>query len=229
MELHKIQMIILRELLFKPNARFSDLNIVGLSNDHFSYHIRTLVQMGLVTKNTTRYSLSAEGKSFAIRIDTDTATLEKQSKSSVLLIPEIMTEKEEVTFAVQKRLKEPYYGYHGFMTGKIRFGETVLEAAARELREEMGLTGIYEHLFVLHEMVYSQSGDMLEDKFFHIVRVNNIEGELQRKIEGGENIIVTEKEFYKMSPIYHNEIKIFEWYKSGQRSFIEEKYFIESF
>lgn len=228
-ELHKIQMIILRELLFKPNSRFTDLNIVGLSNDHFSYHIRVLIESGLVEKSLNKYLLSTKGKEFANRMDTETAVIEKQPKTSVLIIPEFISDSGKKTYAVQRRLKEPYYGYHGFMTGKVRYGETIFDASHRELTEEMGLSGTFEHLFVLHEMVYNQEGLMLEDKFFHIVKVSHIMGELLQEIEGGQNLIMNEEEFYKMTPLYHNEIKIYEWFKSGQKGFIEEKYFIDSF
>jgi 8-oxo-dGTP pyrophosphatase MutT (NUDIX family) len=40
---------------------------------------------------------------------------------------------------VQKRLKEPYFGYKGFISGKIRYGEKIFETAKRELKEEAGL------------------------------------------------------------------------------------------
>ena len=36
-ELHEYQFSILRTLLFKPGARFSELNKVGISSDHFNF------------------------------------------------------------------------------------------------------------------------------------------------------------------------------------------------
>jgi ADP-ribose pyrophosphatase len=52
----------------------------------------------------------------------------------------IVLEDEEGRHLQQQRLKQPYYGYWGHMTGKIRWGETMLEAGARELQEETGCT-----------------------------------------------------------------------------------------
>ena len=48
--MHNIQMLILRELLFSPNSKFTQLNIQGLTSDHFSYHINALIKDGYVKK-----------------------------------------------------------------------------------------------------------------------------------------------------------------------------------
>jgi 8-oxo-dGTP pyrophosphatase MutT (NUDIX family) len=42
-------------------------------------------------------------------------------------------------YLFQERLKQPYFGYWGLPSGKIRWGETILETALRELKEETGL------------------------------------------------------------------------------------------
>jgi predicted transcriptional regulator len=70
-ELHEFQASILRELLFKPNARFTDLKTVDVENDHFSYHVNHLVEKGLVIKDSGTYILSQKGKEFANRLDTE--------------------------------------------------------------------------------------------------------------------------------------------------------------
>jgi len=227
-DLHKIQMLIIKELLYKPNFRFRDLNISGLTTDHFSYHINTLVEQGLVEKLNSRYCLSIKGKKFAGSIDTDSATLEKQPKVSVLIITEKSFSGTK-KYLWQRRTKEPYFGYWGFFTGKVRFGETVQEACARELKEESGLEANIRHLFVLHEMVYSFDGDILEDKYFNIMYCTDIQGKLLEKTLDGENKWLTEKQLRIISPQYHNEIEIFDLFKDGQSSFYEKKYFIKSF
>lgn len=226
--LHQIQMKILRELLFHPKSRFTDLNISGLSSDHFSYHIRELKKLGLVDKVEDTYILSHDGKEFANRMDTDKNIMEKQPKVSVVICPELEINGVK-HYAVQTRLKEPYYGYNGFITGKVRFGEKIVEAAARELLEEMGITATFAPMYVLHEMVYDMSGNMLEDKFFHAVLATNVKGKLVTEIEGGKNRWVTKKEFEEMAPKYHNEDDIFAWFDARKYEFIEETYFIESF
>lgn len=228
MEIHKVQMQILRELLFKPNSRFRDLNVADLTNDHLSYHLRTLLELQLVEKSDDGYILTTTGKEYANRMDTEDKKIERQPKVSVLLVVEDDSQNEK-RFAIQTRLKEPYYGYKGFMTGKIRFGEKVTEAAARELKEEMGLQASYEPIIILHEIVYDKQQNLLEDKFFHIVRCYDIQGELLEQHEGGTNQWLTEKELQQATPVFHNELEIYNWYKNGYRGFKEEVYYVDSF
>lgn len=200
-DLNPIQMSILKELLFKPNSRFTNLNEAKISSDQFSYHLRSLIELGLVEKKDGLYVLTLQGKEFANRMDTAVNKIEKQPKVSVLIVP-IKIVKGKKMYLISTRLKEPYYGFKGFMTGKIRFGETVEEAAQRELMEETGLKGKIKHCFVLHEMVYKKDGEMLEDKFFNIMEA---------------------------TPKYHNEEEIFGLYKKGKSDFMEKKYYIDSF
>jgi 8-oxo-dGTP pyrophosphatase MutT (NUDIX family) len=227
-DLHFVQMRILRELLFHPNSRFSDLNLSGLSSDHFSYHIRTLLKEGLVAKNKERYSLTSKGKTFASGIDTDSARLEKLPKVGVLVVTEKIS-KGKKYLAVQTRKKEPYYDYSGFITGKVRYGEKIFETAARELKEEMGLSAKFKLCFVLHEMVYDKQGNQLEDKFFHIIKAYSPKGKLKETTEEGVNRWVALTDFKKLKPIYHSELQILGWYLKDDRDFKEKKYVIEQF
>ena len=228
MDIHFIQMHILRELLYKSKLKFKDLNIVDLGSNHLAYHVNGLQKMGLVQRAGTSYELTAKGKEFANQMDTDTAKIEKQPKVSVLIIP---TQKFGRTkkFLIQTRLKEPYYGFSGFMTGKMRFGETVFEAASREFQEEMGLAADFLYGYLLHEMVYDKSGNLLEDKFFHVMVALNISGELLEETKDGRNQWVTESRFRKLKPLYHNELDILDWYLAGNKEFKEFKYFIDNF
>ena len=52
----------------------------------------------------------------------------------------MIIENSEGKFLAQQRLKQPFYGFWGRPTGKVGWGETILETAARELMEETGLT-----------------------------------------------------------------------------------------
>ena len=139
-DLHPIQAKILRVLLFKPLARFSELNGSGLSNDHFTFHINRLVEIGLVEKLGGKYQLTTVGKEFANRLDTDTTQIERQAKTAILIVA-VRQEGDQPQYLMQQRLKQPYFGFHGFISGKVRWGEEILVAADRELIEEAGLQG----------------------------------------------------------------------------------------
>lgn len=192
-QLHKAHVAILHVLLFQPDARFADLQKASkLSSDHFTFYLKQLVEEGFITKNDAgAYHLTFKGKEFANRFDTDARQVERQPKVAVCLM--IRKDGKQL---VQQRLKQPYYGYWGRPTGKIRWGETILEAAARELMEETGLTGdlAYEKLY--HKQDYNkETGEMLEDKIFIVVGVANPQGKLITEFEGGRNAWMTQEEY----------------------------------
>ncbi len=187
--IHAAQTTILRSLLFLPKASYTDLQKpTGLSSDHFSFHIARLVELGLVEKTARGiYRLSSHGKEYANRLDTDNNTLERQPKSAVIigLLREINGEKQ---YLFQQRLKNPYYGFWGLPSGKIRWGETITEAAARESLEETGLQANFSVRSVYHEHVREkETGLIMEDKLFFIVLGENVSGRLVADFEGGHN------------------------------------------
>jgi len=47
---HKVQLLVLRELLFKQKARFAKLNILGLDNNYFNFHLKQIINHDLVEK-----------------------------------------------------------------------------------------------------------------------------------------------------------------------------------
>ena len=223
-----IQLKILTTLLYKPNSRFKDLNIDSLTTDNFSYHIRTLLTDGLIQKETYFYSLTSKGKMIAGKLDTATYTIEKQPKVGALLIPHKTINGQEM-FLIQQRLKEPYFGYWGFPTGKVRFGETLAETGSRELLEETGLHGDYKFCYQLHEMVYDKTtNQQLEDKFFQMLEVTHLKGDLIDTKEG-HNLFVTVDEFRQITPKYHNEDDILTWFLDKDFKFKEHKYYIDKF
>jgi ADP-ribose pyrophosphatase YjhB (NUDIX family)/predicted transcriptional regulator len=203
LEIHEIQAKILRELLFKPQARFSELNIKELSSDHFTFHITKLVENNLVEKTTEgKYTLTAKGKELANRLDTDTAKIERQGKVAVCILCE-KKENNKTYYLVQKRLKQPYYGFHGYITGKIRWGETVFETAARELKEETNMeTKKITLKGIEHKMDYDPKQNILEDKFFFVCKAQDLSGEMFQQFEGGQNIWYTEDEIKNLTDLF---------------------------
>lgn len=203
-KIHDTQTRILRELLFCQKSHYARLRKVsGLESDHFKFHIARLVELGYVeSPEKGVYALTLRGKEYANKLDTDSNTIERQPKSGVILIIQ-RTNELDGEYLFQERLKQPYFGYLGFPTGKIRWGESILETANRELDEETGLTADFEHVGVWHERVYEKtSNELLEDKIFHMMLGKNQCGELKTQFEGGINTwrkresIAGEKRFY---------------------------------
>jgi ADP-ribose pyrophosphatase YjhB (NUDIX family) len=187
--IHPTQTSILRELLFHPQAGYAELQKpTGLTSDHFNFHISRLVDLGLVEKVIRgTYRLTPSGKEYANRLDTDNNTVERQPKVTVILAVE-RTVNGQKQFLLQERLKNPYFGFWGFPSGKIRWGETIVQAAERELMEETGLEADFGIVGVYHEHTRQQeTNELLEDKIFFVAHGHNPRGELMADFEGGYN------------------------------------------
>lgn len=224
LKIHPIQKQILISLLFRGEARFSDLNLKRCPTDQFTFHLKELLEQGLLKKNEAgEYSLTKEGKEFANRFDTENLVLEKQAKLSVIVVAE-KSDGKMTKRIHQQRLKHPYYGYYGFVSGKIRWGETVLEAAARELKEETGLTANLEFAGIEHKTDYQKNGELLEDKFFYIVRAKNPKGNFVESFDGGKNFWLTEKELLSKENVFEDVVPIIRYLDAKKLFFFEKKY-----
>ncbi len=231
LKIHLAQVQILRALIFKPEARFVELNKSNLSSDLFSFHIKSLIEAGLLVKNINNsYSLSAAGKEFANRFDMDSekVSIEKQAKLGVLLCC-IKRESSQTRYLLQQRLKQPYFGFHGFITGKVKWGETVFETASRELEEETGLSGDLTLVGVKHKMDYSQEQQLLEDKYFFVFRAERLKGELIESFEGGKNIWLSQKEILVLPNLFDGVEETIEMVSQDKVVFSESKYTVKGY
>ncbi len=224
--LHPIQMQILTKFIFTPKAKFKDLRIKSIPTDQFTYHLQRLITLKLIYKTPEGYKLTEEGKKFVSVIDTEKAEHEVFGKRGVLLKAAVPLDKEfkKFKYLVYKRLKQPFFGYYGFHTGKVRFGETVLETAIREFYEETGLKMVhYELVGIYHQVGYKSAQKdpqqpvssknqkasenslpaPIRDVYLYEFFIYKFEGELIKSNpeEGVENLFLTIEEL-KSKPTY---------------------------
>lgn len=181
--MHPIRKQILKLLLFSQTQRFSQLKPKEITGSLFTFHLDELIKEGYILKNPNGdYSLSEEGKLLANKYDFDSKQPNMQAKLSVIVCP-FREDSSEVL--IYKRLKNPFYGCQGFMTGKVQYGESFLEAAKRELKEETNLEGEPELVGIRHYRVFDKdSNAFLEDKCMFIFKVLDPKGELKSNEEG---------------------------------------------
>ncbi len=184
-QLHEIQLQILNKLLFSQSLPYSKLKPdVEMENNKFSFHLNELVDSDLVSKDESGYRLTTKGKEYANQMDTGTVTIMKQAKISAWVCP-TQGEGADKQYLIYTRLKQPFYGAQGFMSGKVQYGEFASEAAEREMMEETGLKGEPTLVGIRHYVVIDKlTGKVVEDKFMYMFIAHNPTGELQQSSEG---------------------------------------------
>jgi len=203
-KIHDAQTSILRELLFHRSAGFAQLqNKTALKSDHFNFHIKKLLELGLIEKLAKgHYCLSPKGKEHANKLDTDNNTIERQPKVAVIIAVEKQIRGKRYLL-MHQRTKHPYFEFWGFPTGKVRWGETIIQTAERELDEETGLKAKFEIAGVYHEHVSSkETKDFLEDKLFFVMHGVSPTGKLIEEFEGGRNVWMQPSEVMKLEKKY---------------------------
>lgn len=216
-------------LIFDPVLSFSKLNRKKVPSDHFNFHLKQLVIWNLVEKGENgKYKLTIKGKEFANRMDTEKKIYEKQAKIGVLICL-TRIKKGKTEYLIQQRLKEPYFGFYGFITGKVSLGETVFETAEKELKEETNLSAKLELKSISHKMDYSNKKTLQEDKFFFVFKADKPKGRLKSKFKGGRNVWLDRKSIMKFKKIYKDVHKLLDIIEGKRITFFEKKYIEEGF
>lgn len=173
---------ILRKLMHEPILSFNKLWEKKGSSNGFAYHLKSLEQEGFIKKTSKGYGLTHEGKKFAAYIDGETG---EQSKFPVMGVLVVVYNKREDKVLMLHRLKEPFYGYWGFIAGKIKFSQYILECACAELKEEAGISCDLE-LKGLFSSKTMQNGKLAFNHQLFIVKGTNPRGKLIKKTREGE-------------------------------------------
>jgi len=225
---HEARIAIIRYLLFRPHAGFAELQkVTDLTSDHFTFHLHKLIEVGYLEKDDTRYTLTSRGKEYANRMDTDENVIEKQPKVSVAITLERRNVSGEREFLFQQRKKNPYFDFWGRVGGKIRWGESILEAARRELKEETGLEADMEYKLLYHKRDFNkESGELLEDKIFLCVYGTNYRGELMEEFEAGVNKWMTIEEFHRQDKRFTSVDDFTQLMEDGE-AFAEREYYYD--
>ena len=131
---HHIQKRLFNKLVGAETLRYSELKPKELEANLFMYHLKELIKMGLVEKKDRAYALSQKGRTTATRFSIREQTI--RVMPSTLSV--IALQSNEGLWCLYKRKRQPYIGSLGFPSGKIHLGDSLADAAYRELEEKCG-------------------------------------------------------------------------------------------
>ena len=129
----------------------------------FTYHLRKLIEEGLISKNDGNYGLTAAGKLFIDRLSMKTLSPRIQPK----IVTMLLIENNLGEYVVYRRKREPFIKRIGFPHGKIHLGESVYDAAHRELREKASFDTELKYRGDVYASVF-EKGELITHILSHV-------------------------------------------------------------
>jgi ADP-ribose pyrophosphatase YjhB (NUDIX family) len=180
--MHRLQQHILQQLIMNPRLRYAAIKPHDVEGNLFMYHLKQLIKEGLVEKDSEGwYQLTTAGKLYADRLSLKSLTPRMQARIVTLMA----VEDGEGRWLFYRRKRQPLFNMIGFPYGKIHLGETVQQAAQRELKEKTGLEAELEHRGDGYATVL-EGGEPVSQIMFHMFYGRLPQGELVTRSAIGE-------------------------------------------
>ena len=179
--MHILQQKIINRLINRSGARFAELKPMGIESNHYVYHLKSLMREGLVKKSGNLYQLTAKGKELISRLSLQDFKERIQPK----IVTMVACKNSQGEYLLYRRAREPFLHTVGFPYGKIHLGETILEAAERELKEKTGVSAKLKQRGDVYLTTY-ENDDLLSQTLCHIYSGDKPVGHLVEKSEKGE-------------------------------------------
>lgn len=147
------------------------------------YHLKKLLSEGYIRKIEKGYSLTALGKRYVDKLSL--ASFQPRFQPKIVTVIICKNSKGKYLFYTRKR--QPFYGMIGFPYGKIHFGETIWEAARRELKEKTGLQARLTHCGDAYLTVYNKEKELITYMLCHVFKGDHPTGTLLTEIDIGSS------------------------------------------
>lgn len=217
---HRVQLSILKRLLFSPTARFSELNKTRLTNDQFSFHLKRLIDLGLVVKAVAGYQLTPVGLEIAGRVNLATGKTVKQPKVSIMVYARKSVE-DTNEILLTERQTDPIKGKISLPTSKVTLGESLSEAAKRALKEETGLTAKNVAFAGILQSSHYKSDTPQESAVIVCFRASDLSGKLIRTTKKTKNFWLSLQKAKTLPNTYKGFAKLISLLEMGTPLFEE--------
>ena len=128
---------ILDLFLFNHKLKFNEIEkLIGIRSNKLAYHIKNLINKGVLIKNNDSYSLS----------DTSEYLIPYLSEKKSVLTVVLIKVGNKNNFFLYKRNKRPYKDYLSLPGGRIIIGESIPQATERLMKEKFNIPVKFEKI-----------------------------------------------------------------------------------
>lgn len=162
--MHHIQRTILGELMQGEHLRYAQIKPKGLESNVFAYHLKVLKDSGYVMRTSWgTYGLTTAGKRYVDGLSLTDMRPRLQPKIVILLACRDRLGR----WLLMRRKVQPLLGYVGFPYGKLHRGETITEAARRELQDKASIIADLRHAGDGY-ITMRQGNEPISEVLFHL-------------------------------------------------------------
>lgn len=215
---HHIQKSIINKLAFSDSLRFSELKPENIENKLFDYHLKIVVNDGLVEKDAEgHYILTSKGKFTGSQLQrTDISTHE--TADSVLFL--VVRRKSDNSWLLYRRLTHPLKNKTGFMHTIPNTTEPTTTTARNVLRSKTGLEGDFSYRGSGYFRIFD-NGELESFTHFTLLVSENAQGLLESSDERAEYSWIENPDF-SSAEMLPNMQTLHQQYRRNENFYLEE-------
>ncbi|MDP2860712.1 MAG: hypothetical protein Q8N98_03270 [bacterium] len=167
--MHDIQKILLKRLLTQNGQKYSSFTLGYNFEDNIVFHLKQLINNGLVKKNNHAYFITAEGVKTITRYDLTTT---EDTGFKTFFIGFLCN--SDARYLIKEHPFE-HGNFYNLPSGKPRFGELIGKALVRTFKENTGAIlkpRDFQYQSLHLKTIKTSSGNILFDDAFAIYKVN---------------------------------------------------------
>jgi 8-oxo-dGTP diphosphatase len=186
---HEIRKHIILKLIHTPRATYNQLWDKKGESSNFAYHLKQLEDEGVIGKFDEGYGLTAEGRKLSAFIEGDTGGKAELPTPIVIILV-----RDGDRMLYQQRLKEPFYGVWGPISGKVNFGWNPKDCAIRDLKEESGLETEDIEFRAIQFIKTYENDKLLHHHLLYVFETSQFNGTLIERTHKAQNKFMTLEE-----------------------------------
>jgi 8-oxo-dGTP pyrophosphatase MutT (NUDIX family) len=195
-DIPEVKKDILFRLIYSEGLRYRDLKPDDTDPKLFTYHLKKLIEEGLIEKTGIYYHLTYKGMFFTEKYRWTDKEFAPQPRVHVLVAI-----KTEDKFVMIKRARQSYLGYIDFPGGKAELNENTKQSAKRWLAEHTGYNSKIR-LCAIVQVRNIYKGNILDNKLFTIYKGENAKKVSDVISDKGEVVLLTEDEIRKEKKVF---------------------------